>query len=205
MSLDGYIADSNGGVEWLKGQGNDNENIDTYSEFTQNIDTILMGWNTYHQIVTELSPTKWIYSDFTTYVITHNKSNSNKQIIFTDVNPIDLLEQLKQQDGKDIWICGGANLVQQIMRADLIDRYYISIIPTLLGKGIKLFGELPKEQKLSLVRTRNYNGIVELGYEHRTSHIGAESMNLWEITVRWLYFISLGFLSGQEEQIDGIT
>lgn len=178
MSLDGYIADSNGGVEWLKGQGNDNENIDTYSEFTQNIDTILMGWNTYHQIVTKLSPTKWIYSDFTTYVITHNKSNSNKQIIFTDVNPIDLLEQLKQQDGKDIWICGGANLVQQIMRADLIDRYYISIIPTLLGKGIKLFGELPKEQKLSLVRTRNYNGIVELGYEHRTSHIGAESMNL---------------------------
>ncbi|WP_288300181.1 dihydrofolate reductase family protein [uncultured Lactobacillus sp.] len=73
-------------------------------------------------------------------MITHNKSNSNKQIIFTDVNPIDLLEKLKQQDGKDIWICGGANLVQQIMRADLIDRYYISIIPTLLGKGIKLFG-----------------------------------------------------------------
>lgn len=72
------------------------------------------------------------------------------------------MEKLKQQDGKDIWICGGANLVQQIMRADLIDRYYISIIPTLLGKGIKLFGELPKEQKLSLVRTRNYNGIVEL-------------------------------------------
>lgn len=51
MSLDGYIADSNGGVEWLKGQGNDNENIDTYSEFTQNIDTILMGWNTYHQLL----------------------------------------------------------------------------------------------------------------------------------------------------------
>lgn len=172
MSLDGYIADSNGGVEWLKGQGNDQGNDN------ENIDTILMGWNTYHQIVTELSPTKWIYSDFTTYVITHNKSNSNKQIIFTDVNPIDLLEQLKQQDGKDIWICGGANLVQQIMCADLIDRYYISIIPTLLGKGIKLFGELPKEQKLSLVRTRNYNGIVELVYEHRTSHIGAESMNL---------------------------
>ena len=53
------------------------------------------------------------------------------------------------------------------MCADLIDRYYISVIPTLLGKGIKLFGEFSTEQKLSLVQTRNYNGIVELVYEHR--------------------------------------
>lgn len=60
MSLDGYIADSKGGVGWLEGQGSDNENIDAYSAFIKNIDTILMGWNTYHQIVTELSPTEWI-------------------------------------------------------------------------------------------------------------------------------------------------
>ena len=46
-SIDGYIADSKGGVDWLRGQGNDNENIDVYSEFIKNIDTILMGWNTY--------------------------------------------------------------------------------------------------------------------------------------------------------------
>ena len=40
MSLDGYIADGNGGVAWLNGHGNDNENIDTYTEFTKDIDTV---------------------------------------------------------------------------------------------------------------------------------------------------------------------
>ena len=57
MSLDGYIADSNGSVEWLTGQGNDDDNIAAYSEFVKDIDTVIMGWNTYHQIVTKARPT----------------------------------------------------------------------------------------------------------------------------------------------------
>lgn len=167
MSLDGYIADSNGSVSWLNGQGNDDENIDTYSEFVKDIDTVLMGWNTYHQVVTELSPNEWVYDDLFTYVFTHKKIDSTENIVFTNDNPIDLLENLKAQNGNDIWICGGANLVQQLMRENLIDRYYISVIPTLLGNGIALFGELSKEKKLSLIKTQNYNGIVELIYERK--------------------------------------
>ena len=56
MSLDGYIADNKGGVDWLEGQGDNNENMDSYSEFVKNIDTVVMGWNTYYQVATELSP-----------------------------------------------------------------------------------------------------------------------------------------------------
>ncbi len=167
MSLDGYIADSNGGVGWLNGHGSDSENLDVYSEFVKDIDTILMGWNTYYQVATELSPTEWIYSDFITYVITHNEGNSTDKIRFTDENPIDLLTKLKSETGKNIWICGGANLVQQLIRSDLIDQYYISVIPTLLGSGIRLFGDTEKEIKLKLLKTKTYNGITDLVYTRR--------------------------------------
>ena len=51
-----------------------------------------MGWNTYHQIVSELSINKCIYSDFMTYVFSHEQSNSTKQIQFTDENPVFLLK-----------------------------------------------------------------------------------------------------------------
>ena len=167
MSLDGYIADSKGGVDWLKGQGSENENIDVYSEFVKNIDTILMGWNTYHQIVTELSPEEWVYSDFTTYVITHNDPISSDKIRFKNMNPVDLVKQLKEENGKDIWICGGANLVQQFVNRDFIDCYYITVIPTLLGSGIRLFENAKHEIKLRLLYTQSYNGMVDLVYGRR--------------------------------------
>lgn len=80
MSLDGYIADSKGSVNWLTGQGND-DNVDSYSEFVKDIDTVIMGWNTYHQIVTELSPNEWVYNDFKSYVLTHKAKTSSDKII----------------------------------------------------------------------------------------------------------------------------
>lgn len=91
MSLDGYIADNNGGVDWLVGQGDD-DTIDAYSVFIKEMDTVIMGWNTYHQIITELSPNEWIYGDLTTYVLTHSKHTSSAKIRFTDEDPIQLVK-----------------------------------------------------------------------------------------------------------------
>lgn len=167
MSLDGYIADSNGGIDWLTGQGDDDANIDVYSEFVKDIDTILMGWKTYYQVTTELSPDEWIYSNFTTYVVTHHDMSSTEHINFINENPADLLKRIKSETGKDIWICGGANLVGQLMKDDLIDQFYISVIPTLLGSGIRLFENVDKEIKLKLLKTQTYNGITDLVYTRR--------------------------------------
>lgn len=167
MSLDGYIADNKGGVEWLTGQGNDVNNIDAYSGFVKDIDTVIMGWNTYHQIVTELSPDEWVYDDFKTYVITHKSKKSSDKKVFTNDSPVELVRKLKEENGKGVWICGGANIIQQLVNEDLIDCYYITVVPTILGSGIRLFEKADHEIMLKLLKTQSYNGMTDLVYVKR--------------------------------------
>lgn len=167
MSLDGCIADLNGGTQWLGGQTPGENDMVSYEEFIQDVDTVIMGANTYHQLVTELSPDKWMYPNLTSYIVTHSPEQSTDKIRFTDENPCQLIKHLKAESGKDIWICGGAAIVNQLVRADLIDQYYINVIPIILGGGIHLFDTLGKEIKLRLIKTRSYNGITDLVYERR--------------------------------------
>ena len=126
-----------------------------------------MGWNTYNQIITELSPDNWVYDNLLTYVFTHREQQDSDKIIFASDNLEELIKKLKGVEGKDIWICGGADLVQQAISSDVIDEYLISIIPTILGNGIKLFSQNDAEHKLKLINTITNNGIVELNYIRR--------------------------------------
>lgn len=62
-SLDGFIADRNGRVGWLTGQDAGVESADSFPEFVNGVDTVIMGWRTCHQIVTDLSPERRIIMD----------------------------------------------------------------------------------------------------------------------------------------------
>lgn len=106
VSLDGYIADVDGKVDWLEGQESTGAESESYDNFIKDIDTVIMGWNTYNQIITELSPDEWVYSGLNTYVITHKEMESGDEVLFTDKNPVELIKKLKSETGKDIWICG---------------------------------------------------------------------------------------------------
>lgn len=139
MSLDGYVADTTGSVSFLGGDGSNADNFGSYTEFIETIDTVILGYSTYNQIVTELSPNEWVYMGKTSYVLTHKDIPNEDEIIFTDKDIKMLSEELKKTDGKDIWICGGANIAMQFHKLGLIDEYTLSIIPTILGDGIKLF------------------------------------------------------------------
>lgn len=166
MSLDGYIADAGGGVGWLSGQDGA-ETEGSYDAFAGTVDTVVMGWRTYRQIVTDLSPGEWVYSGMQTYVVTHRALPPTDDAVFFGGSPRELVEDLRAGEGKDIWICGGADLAGQLLEADLIDRFHISVIPTLLGSGIRLFQGKTIKRKLRLVRTAAYDGIVDLVYNRR--------------------------------------
>ena len=81
MSLNGYIADSNGDINWLKGEAPEKFDLDSYEKFIKGIDTVIIGWKTYHQIITELSPKRWSYEGLITYVITHKEEASKRSDI----------------------------------------------------------------------------------------------------------------------------
>lgn len=169
MSLDGYIADKNGGVSWLVGEDKNNK-ANSYDDFIKAVDTIIMGQNSYNQITTELSPDYWVYEGMKTYVLTHRNMISRRDIEFTDDNVVDLINRIREKDGnseKDIWLCGGSDVVHQFMEKDLIDRYHITVIPTILGDGIRLFKKLQQLLLLKHISNETYNGMVDIVYDRR--------------------------------------
>ncbi len=164
-SLDGYIATKDLSVDWLQGDSESND-LSSFNEFYDTIDTVILGYNTYKQITTELAKDNWPYQGKITYVITNNKIKETTEIK-QENNLKQLLEQLKNKTGKNIWICGGASIVNQVHELNMIDEYIISVIPIILGDGIKLFNQNITTTKLKLINSKHYNGIIDLHYEKK--------------------------------------
>lgn len=135
ISLDGYIADKHGGVDWLPQPKSDAElKAVGYKNLMLRIDTILMGSNSYKQI---LGFGDWGWQDKQTYVFTSKKLENDKPYInITHENPKSFVQN--HTSYKDIWLLGGANLARSFAQANLIDEIILTIVPQTLGEGIPL-------------------------------------------------------------------
>ena len=100
-------------------------------------------------------------------MVTHRSEPNREGITFWNRPITELAGKLKEEHKGNIWICGGASVAGQLLKEDCIDQLWLSIIPTVLGKGVRLFPELSQELPLKLVGTERYNGIVDLVYERR--------------------------------------
>lgn len=159
VSLDGYIATKDHNMDWLQKIKVENT---TYYDFIKEIDVVVMGKTTY-DVVNKLTNNNWPYSNFLTYVFTNKNMNDTENIKFVNGDFLTISNSIKLNSSKNVWICGGKEIVNQYMKHNLIDEFRISIIPTILGEGIKLFDNNDLLE-LKLVNVKKMGQAVELTY-----------------------------------------
>lgn len=164
MSLDGYIARKDESIDWLAGDGSEPNADFGYEEFYKSIDTVIMGRKTYDQILTF---GEYPYKGTKGYVYTREEMTNNEDVIFTNEDPEELIGRLRNKKGKDIWLIGGAGVIDSFVKKDLIDEYFITVIPCILGEGISLFKDCNPEIKLKLLENKTVDGMAMLHYAKR--------------------------------------
>lgn len=163
MSLDGYIAKPDGDISFLSIVEQEGEDYG-YTHFSEQTDVVILGRKTYEKILS--FDCEFPYGAKKVYVITHQQQGSDKRVKFYSGDLGTLIDQIKQEDGKNIYVDGGAEIISQLLKLDLIDEMQISVIPILIGDGIPLFGKGIPEQKLHLAGSVSFKkGLVQLHYK----------------------------------------
>lgn len=165
VSLDGYITDKDGRTNWRNGESEFYQGDYGKSGFLSIVDTVIMGKNTYKKIMDKEGADNWPYKDMTTYVITHLPDEDTEAIKFVSTRMSTFLQKLLQEEGKDIWIYGGSDIANQVIRENMVDEYHLTIHPIILGGGERLFNDKNKEIKLHLVKNVAKNGVIDCLYE----------------------------------------
>jgi dihydrofolate reductase len=167
MSLDGFIATKNGDISWLSMVENPPEDYGYY-DFVKSVDTVIMGRKTYEKVLS--FGIEFPHKDKKCYVLSKSKLGSDENVEFYQGDLKELIFQIRQKEGKHIYCDGGAEVVSELLKQNLIDRFIISIIPILLGNGIRLFQNGQQSNKLLLIKSQSFSsGLVQVEYETKTN------------------------------------
>ncbi|MGL5540575.1 MAG: dihydrofolate reductase family protein [Erysipelotrichaceae bacterium] len=164
MSLDGYIADEQGGFDWIVGDGDSHLNTPSrwdYFQFLEGVDLVVMGKACYDQNM---------HADFKTqpvWVATHQPLRDHDHVHFVQDHLVEAVLAEQAKPGKDIFLFGGGKLIDAFLKANVIDEYIIGIIPTILGSGRPLFLGNNPTIDLHLTNVLIEEGIPVLWYTKR--------------------------------------
>jgi dihydrofolate reductase len=173
-SLDGFIARKDGSVDWL-------ETADTFEAgatmdpeyvqaFLQTIDCYVMGSRTYETALNfEAKGFGWSYGDKPTFVLTSRElPRKRKTVEFYSGDLACLVNERLKQSFRSIWVVGGGAVAGECLRLGLADEVRYSVVPIVIGDGIRFFEGLDRDVPLHLVEMKGYrNGMVALRHEVR--------------------------------------
>jgi dihydrofolate reductase len=177
MSVDGCIAGPNGEMDWMVGLSDD-ESIKYAYKITEPVDTILLG-----RKMTDVFISFWLdmmnkpddpwyafaKKMIETPKVVFTKTLNKSKWINTDIatgNLIEEVNKIKNQNGRDIVVYGGASFDSSLIKEKLIDEFYLFINPVAIGNGMTIFKDLNEIQKYTLIESKAFeSGIVLLRYE----------------------------------------
>jgi dihydrofolate reductase len=164
MSLDGFITTNDDDLSWLSLVAQEGEDYG-YGLMQKRCDTYIVGRKTY-EVVLSLTGGEFPQAEmYKCFVITRQERANEKGIQFYNGSIKNLISDLKGKEGKDIYCDGGGQIVELLMDENLIDEYIISVIPTILGDGKRLFNGGVKAIDIDLKSSQQYeSGLVQLLY-----------------------------------------
>jgi dihydrofolate reductase len=171
-SLDGFIARKDGSVDWL-------ETSDEFAEgdtmdpkfveaFLKTIDCYVMGSRTYETALNfEAKGLGWSYGDKPTFVLTSRDLPRTRDTVeFYSGDLVQFVNERLRRAFRNIWFVGGGMVSAECLRLGLADVVRYSILPILIGDGIRFFEKLDRDIALHLAEVKAYrSGMVELRYE----------------------------------------
>ena len=164
-SLDGYIAGPKDDLSFLKLVKKEGEDYG-YADFTSTIDTLIIGRRTYEYVLKNIGSSHYDNGQRDVYVLTRTKRPNVGRTYFYTGNLPELVKRLKSEKGKNIYCDGGAEVINQLLKHNLIDELIISIVPVLLGSGTRLFQDNRPEQILECMEVKTFDtGLTQLRYQ----------------------------------------
>lgn len=161
-SIDGYIAAPDDNLDFLRIVEADAEDYG-YHDFLAGIDTVIIGRRTFDWVVDKVN--EFPHKDKQTFVVTRTPKIPDGSVQFYTGDLNALLTSLKQEHGKNIFVDGGAMLVNSLLDEDLIDEMILSIVPVLIGNGTRLFRDGRPEQRFHLSESESFDsGLIQLRY-----------------------------------------
>ena len=179
MSVDGFVAGPNGELDWMTFSRSSDDKLAEYvNALTDSSDTILLGRkmtdgfvNYWTSVLDDPESPEYSFAqkmvNIPKIVFSKTVKESNwANTIVASGDLVEEVEKLKQKDGKDIIVYGGATFVSNLIKENLIDEFHLSINPTAIGRGMTIFGDLKDRLKLKLVQSNVFsNGKVVNHYE----------------------------------------
>ncbi|HEX8077495.1 MAG TPA: dihydrofolate reductase family protein [Chthoniobacterales bacterium] len=175
-SLDGFIARKNGSVDWLETSdefaGGETMDAAFVEAFLETIDCYVMGSRTYETALSfESQGLGWAYGDKPIFVLTTRElPRTRDSVEFYSGDLTQFVNERLRPAFRNIWFVGGGVVAGECLRLGLADEVRYSILPILIGDGIRFFEKLDRDVALHLAEVKAYkSGTVELCYEVRRS------------------------------------